>query len=135
MGSINDLFLDEHKLEHGYREDVVGLDGKPTGDWIEILYMHSDAAQAAMINTARAEHEAGGVMDENTPPSLLARKYRHCLVAGWSFDEPCTPENIKTLFSRNPELAQRLQEKALNKRLFFIDSKQNSSPGQKTKSA
>ena len=133
MGSMSDYFLDEGKLEQGARVPVY-RDGKQTDDWIAVLYMHSDVAQQRMVDAARADFASGEKVDPDTPNSVLGRRYTYCLVTGWSFDEECTPENVKELFKRNPRLANQVADKALQERLFFPDAGESSSTGSDTNS-
>lgn len=132
---IADLFLDEQKLEQGHKLYLEDRDGNAIDEWISILFVHSDAAQRAMASAMRADFEAGELNKEDTGnETSLLRRYAWTLITDWSFEDECTPENVKLLFSRSPDIRMQVIYLAERKRLFFPAPETSSSGGSKKKS-
>jgi len=134
---IEDLFLDEQKLEQGSKLPLLLEDkeGNPLNEWVRLLYVHSDAAQSAMHTAMRGDFESGELTTDNKGSDRdLLKRYAYTLVIDWSFDNECTPENVKNLFAHVPEIRNSVIHYSDQKRLFFPSPGESSSPGQKKKS-
>ena len=101
--------------------------GKPTTDWITVLGSDSDAFQRAskrmrVETLAFLEIKGEGVRGTDEHADFViaqSRVMRASLVKAWSFDEPCTPENVLELFKHAPYIAEQVDEFG-SKRATFV---------------
>lgn len=129
---IADVFLDGEKLDNGVRLYLEDRNGKPIDEWISVLYVHSDAAQAAMAKAMRTDAEAGKLSKDDGD---LLKRYSWTLVSAWSFEDDLNEENIKALFANAPDIRNRIVWYSEQKRLFFPQPVESSSTGPKKKSS
>lgn len=95
---------------------IKGLDGKDTEDWIKVRGIDSDAFQKASRAMRREilaylEDKGDGarVSDEYLRFTFdQQRKLQASIVMEWSFDEPCTEENVIELFKSAPYIAEQV---------------------------
>lgn len=137
--ALEDYFLDEEKLNDGCVMQLADIHGRPTDDWIRVLFMYSERVQKAVTDEYRRRFnlenvDAEKIREEIEDTDSVERTIRHHLVSDWSFDAECTPENVKELLRRNPQIAQRIVSRAENQRFFLPDAGKNSSTGQGGKS-
>ena len=50
-----------------------------------------------------------------------------CLVSSWSFEQPCTPENVQAFLRESPQIMEATDKVAANRRAFFKGSSNSSS--------
>lgn len=128
MSSIKQRFTREG-ANLGAVLNLTDDNGKETGDWIKCRGIDSDAFQrqnrimrrdllayqekAGGIEKCRASEEYQDYVREQTV------KLRASLVMEWSFDEPCTPENVALLFTEAPGIAEEVDQFA-GKRGKFV---------------
>ena len=94
---------------------------QPSEEWLHVLGFESDAFSAAMavkqrrMSEIRAlpEEEREGAAKEAVVQMLVS------LVADWSFEEECTPDNVKTLFSEAPYIQSAVDAFAANRANFI----------------
>jgi len=123
MTSMVDFELDEKRLSDGIRLFLHDRDGVLTKDWIQVRSMHTDVFRAAM---EKAKAKVTVSSDNVTEASLDAKV---ALVAGWSFDEDCTDENIRSFLQMAPHIADRIDKTAGDNRHFFSTQKTSSMNG------
>lgn len=56
------------------------------------------------------------------------------LVVSWTFETPCTPENVRRLFVNCPQVADTIDGYSHDRQLFFDRKRSGSSSGSATKS-
>ena len=101
-------------------------DGKPTQDWIHVLGMDSDIFQRAtrrMRINIMAYLEEKGLESKATDEyaeftAVEQRKLQASLVTSWSFDEPCTAENVIELLTNAPYIGTQLDDAASKRSQF-----------------
>lgn len=125
MSSVKDYYLDEQKLVEGVRLPLRDKANRLTDDWLQVRYAYSDSYHAAITAAMRAEYIVGDPL----PEIEMERRFRHLLVTDWSFDEECTPEEVKAFFGRNPRVAAAVVEVSMRTSLFFPDTAEPSSTG------
>jgi hypothetical protein len=125
MSSVKDFYLDEQKLVEGVRLPLRDKHNKLTDDWLLVRYAYSDSYHAAVTAAMRADYVTG----DPIPEIEMERRFRHLLVTDWSFDEECTPEEVKAFFSRNPRVAAAVVDTSMRTSLFFPDTAEPSSTG------
>jgi hypothetical protein len=125
MSSVKDYYLDEQKLVEGVRLPLRDKANRLTEDWLQVRYAYSDSYHAAVTAAMRADYVTG----EPVPETETERRFRHLLVTAWSFDEECTPEEVKAFFGRNPRVAAAVVDTSMRTSLFFPDTAEPSSTG------
>lgn len=129
-----DFYLDETKVGEGVRLPLRDRNNKLTEHWLRVRYIHSDQVQALLTEAGRAHYEAAGIEGAKPLTSAEAvKRFRHLLVASWSFDEPFSHEAVKRLLDRNPSLGNRVVEVSERAGLFFPDTEPSSSDGASAK--
>lgn len=111
----------------GARLDLLDADGKHTEDWLHILGTDSQAFQIANRNMRRKlfafieeKGEKVKLTDAYAEFTLAEQRYLQAvLVKGWSFDEPCTPENVVSLLTLAPYVGEQIDEFS-SKRSRFV---------------
>lgn len=112
------------------------VDGEPSGHWLRIRGADSEQFRKARFDGARAlrdlppetnDWDRGLVMDDVVLDSLAA------LVAGWSFNEPCTPEAVREFLKNAPQIAESV-DRVANDRARFFGAGSKSSKGTRKQS-
>lgn len=110
------------KANAGVKIPLTREDGKDTGHWLLVRGTDSEAFRKARFEGARvirdipdgtAVDERAKVMDEVILDNLTA------LVAGWSFDEPLTPEAVREFLTNAPQIANAIDSAAADRSRFF----------------
>jgi hypothetical protein len=108
---------------------VNGPDGKETEDWMKVRGIDSDAFQKANRDMRRdifSYLEEKGTDVKGTDEYLkftfdAQRKLQASLVMDWSFEEPCTVDNVVELFTQAPYIAEQVDSFA-SKRSRFVSA-------------
>lgn len=113
--------------------NVLDQSGEPTGETIRVRGVDSDAfavanrkAQRALLAYIEKNPKATGTPEYDEFVENNTRELRASLVMEWSFEEPCTKENVLDLFREAPYLAKAVDEFA-GKRGNFVSSSPSSS--------
>jgi hypothetical protein len=110
------------KANAGVKMPLTLDDGSDTGHWLMVRGTDSEAFRKARFDAARAvrdipegttEVDRAKVMDEVILDNLVA------LVAGWSFDEPLTPESVREFLTNAPQVANAIDSAAADRSRFF----------------
>ena len=118
MASMSDFFTRE-KANNGIKLPLTLPDGTETEHYLVIRGVDSDHYQEAVNETRRllildAKNENSPYTNKEAELTILAS-----LIADWSFDEECTPENIRKFLQEAPHLVQKIDEAAGDRTLFF----------------
>jgi hypothetical protein len=132
--SIEQFFIRE-KANEGKKLPLFTPDGKATEHWLVILSQWSDAFLSRRDAAMRAAAKEIAGLDEaarkvRAESELLQLKA--ALVSAWSFDLPCTGENVVNLLKNAPQIAERIDQLAADDRRFFVESPTSTS-GPETK--
>lgn len=122
-------FFTEEQATKGIRLPLLDKLGRKTEHWLHIIGGDSEefriARQAANREAAAiAAIDDAGVRDKanvDAERSLAAR-----LVKDWSFDQPCTHENVVAFFKRAPQI-QNSVDMAASRRVLFVNADSPSS--------
>lgn len=96
--------------------------GEKTDDWLDIVSSLSDAFRLAKD---RAMQDAGAMSAERDDAKrreaieAAKRTMQAGLVAAWSFDQPCTPENVAAFLLEAPQVAMMVVAIADDNARFF----------------
>lgn len=115
-------FYTKPKADAGVKMPLTLADGKDSGHWLMVRGTESDAFRKARFDGARVmrdvsakadDWERAQKRDEMVMESLVS------LVAGWSFDEACTPEAVREFLTNAPHIADAVDRAAIEKARFF----------------
>lgn len=123
-----DLFKTRGKANEGVKLELKTPDGKETEHWLQVRHVWSDAFQEAN-DLALAEVQEVALASEGDKGKIAAAKREAevaiwaSLVADWSFDQECTPENVAAFLRDAPQIGKAIDKFATDGRRFFgIDS-------------
>lgn len=127
VNSVRSLFT-RPKANEGVVLEIKDDEGKPTGAWIRVRGVDSDAVQTALLDFAREKTSpiAGdAVKPISRPfddPAVISS-----MIASWSFDDPCTPDTAKELLVEAPYLRPYVVNLAFERARFLPQSASDSS--------
>ena len=139
-------FYTRDRANEGQRLPLRTPDGQPTGHWLQVRHVYSDAFQMAEEASMREVQERILALGEKPDPEKIAEAKRDgtnrllsSLVAAWSFDKPCTPENVQAFLANAPQIAEQINRFAADAKRFFGQGSravsQKPARGSKAKSA
>lgn len=119
----------------GIRIPLANPDGSDTGDWLHVLSVDSDAFRRASADSDRRIMEAaiesrrsGKAYDQAGVYAEERLRRIASLILFWSFEEPVTDE-LKVEFLRNaPQVADRIDSIAVERRRFIRKPLEVSTP-------
>lgn len=133
-------FYTRDKANEGRRLPLTAPDGSPTDHWLQVRHVWSDAFQDAEDASLRHVQEQTLALGKDAAPEALAGIKREAtnrllasLVAGWSFDEPCTPEAVAAFLAKAPQIAEQINRVAADAKGFFGSEPRKPSRGSKAK--
>jgi len=90
------------------------LDGTLSTDWVRVLGADSDQYEDALTKERNA-------LSSDNPSEVkdASRRLYASLVVEWSFDLPCTPENVGKLFANSPFVRRQVIRFVDDRRSFF----------------
>lgn len=115
-------FYTKPNADKGVKMPLMQADGSPSEHWLMVRGIDSDAFRKTKFEGARAmrdlpasasDWDRAEARDESVMNSLVA------LVAGWSFEEPCTPEAVREFLSNAPLIADAVDSVAADRSRFF----------------
>lgn len=129
--SAMDAFKIRGRANEGRQLPLPALDGSDSGHWLRVRSQWSDAFRAARDEalqqaaqwTLLSDDERRAAMEE----SVLA--VRSTLVADWSFEEPCTPDNVRGFLKDAPQIAELVDKAGADDAAFFAGAFSSSPTG------
>jgi len=123
-------FFTRAVANEGIRLDLELPTGGKSGEWIHVLGIDSDRYRKAetalmrrLIDLAQIKEDAVKDQSRTDEEITLAAS----LVDAWSFEEPCTTENVITLFREAPQIQKLVDRAAFDRARFFNKDPENSS--------
>ena len=109
--------------------------GQETEDWLDVRSSLSDEFTIAREDI---QQRVGTLSEPNKDKRLaivkeLQLELKMSLVAGWSFDEPFTQENLRHFLEESPQVQNMIMMVADDAASFFGERSVNSGAGQKKK--
>lgn len=135
MASFKDLNTRDSANE-GIKIPLTMPDGSETDDFIVIRSIDSDAFRDAEIDGRRAVLRAAEIDDLDERRRLAKESTLNmqvALIKDWSFDEPCTEENIREFLTLAPHIADAIDQLATKRKLFVVKKSTNSDDSQEDK--
>lgn len=120
-------FFTRGVAQEGRKVPLEFPDGSESPHWIRLRGIDSDAYTEALAlerKTILEANESGEVGDAVVSASrtrLIAR-----LVAGWSFSDDPSLEDIVAFLEEAPQIRERLNELAADRKYFFADTGKDS---------
>lgn len=113
------VFETKHKAETGITIPLVTPEGHKTNHWIKVrsklshVYekMKAEIGQKMVRDLAKGRHLIDQIDDD--------RKLVASLVKEWSFDEPCTLEEVRKFLENAPQFKDEIEEVASDVKQFF----------------
>lgn len=115
-------FFTADKAAEGIRLPLTDPTGRPTDHWLHIIGVDCDEFKLADTAAKRRAVELSAIEDETERDKAIMEVTRNLtakLVKGWSFDQPCTFENVVAFFKRAPQIQRAVDVAATSRRLFF----------------
>ncbi len=134
-----EAFFTRQRANEGIEFPLDYPDGTPSPHRIRIRGIDSDAFKLAKADSARrlmelmANREKAKI--DEVDHDQEQRKLLSTLVIGWTFNEPCTPENVVKLLREAPQLAEQIDRIAGRRHHFFPKGSPNSTPSLPTSSS
>ena len=129
MSDQKSQFYTREPANAGVRVPLFRPDGTPTEHWLQVRGIDSDAFHAAQaasrqrLMAASANPERISKLDPDEERVILVA----ALIAAWSFEEPCTPDNVAAFLRNAPQITTEVDRIASNRRSFFVSSSNFSS--------
>lgn len=115
-------FYTREKANKGVKVDLYLPSGGPTDHYLIVRGIDSDHFKAANA-AAKKEVAKLTVKQDSTEEVQRLSEIRiniiSSLIAGWSFDDECTPENVKNMLHKAPQIADKVDQFAGNREEFF----------------
>jgi hypothetical protein len=131
-----DLFRTRDSANTGIKLELVNpIDGKPTEHWIQIAGIDSDVYHKANTRAMRQIATLGEVSEDERHAAISAGSLDiiASLVLDWSFDKPCTPDNVREFLLSAPQIRNAVNVSAGNRALFMNSNSQSSPLGTEKK--
>lgn len=136
MASFKDYCPDAELTSAGVKLHLLEPDGKMGNQFVLVRWRYSDEVRAALDNLQRqglkrikAIHDGMPKKEKNAATRANRKVERElimdgmvALVAGWSFDEDPTPENIKAFLAARPDLVKRIETRSMQDQFFFTSA-------------
>lgn len=111
--------------------------GEKSEHWVRVLGVDSDAFRAAEAESKRDAFRIAAIESRDERASEIAKSKRGLiasLVVAWSFDQPCTRENVEAFFMEAPQIMDAIDMAASKRALFFVGRSSSSQPSPSTSS-
>lgn len=129
-------FHTRSKANEGRKLFLATPDGERTEHWLLILSQHSDKFRRARDTALQLRAKEIALIKDLEERRERAQDelgvVQAALVAGWSFEEPCTAENVQTFLREAPQIGDAISRFAEDDAAFFAASP-SSTTGQETK--
>lgn len=131
--TLEDFFTAD-KAEEGRKLPLYLPDGTKTDHWMLVRGIDSASFKRAEAKAKREGAKLAGEGDADDKIETINELQRKCvasLVADWSFDIPCTEEEIVKLFEKAPQIEDAVNTFAARRTLFFAKESKVSTSGSK----
>lgn len=136
MTSMNEFFTRDTANE-GKRVYLHSPDGVKTEHWVLVRSVDSDAYEQAKIQRDRALLDAPSSDDDEAYNAFIRETRLNMIasvIAGWSFDEELTPENVRVFLDKAPQIAREIEQLSSSRSFFYTGSASSSAPSRKSAS-
>ncbi|MBD9671561.1 hypothetical protein IB275_13340 [Pseudomonas sp. PDM21] len=115
-------FYTKPNADKGVKMQLMQADGSPSEHWLMVRGIDSDAFRKVKFEGSRtmrdlpasaSDWDRAAARDQAVMDSLVS------LVAGWSFEEDCTPEAVREFLTNAPIVADAVDSAAADRSRFF----------------
>ncbi len=113
-------------------------DGTKSEHWVRIRGIDSDAFRQADAEARRDAIRIAQLDSQAERAAEIAKAKRRLtahLVVAWSFDQPCTVDNVEAFFVEAPQIMDSIDVAASKRTLFFAAGSNSSQPSPSTSSS
>lgn len=121
-GSGMEQFFTHSKASAGVRLPLTDPLGRPTDHWIHIIGTDSDEFRIKDSAAKRRAVEISAIEDDEEralATMAMTRDLIAHLVKSWSFDKPCTHENVVAFFKEAPQIQRSVDVAGSSRSLFY----------------
>ena len=129
MQTPQSSFFTRPRANEGIEVPLSLPDGTPTEHKLRILGVDSDVFRTEEAASRQRMLEAASSKEGIAKFDHQAERVRlvSYLVGSWSFEQPCTPENVQAFLRDAPQIMEAIDKVAANRRAFFKVSSSSSS--------
>lgn len=123
-------FYTRERANAGVRIPLFTPEGRKTDHWLELRGIDSDEFRLADVQAKREAVRLAAINDTKERDEAiyeLTTRLTAILVTGWSFDHPCTQENVIAFFKEAPQIMNAVDLTAGDRGYFFRVGSNNSS--------
>jgi len=112
-------------------------DGTPTEHWLRVRGVDSDEYRKADLLAKREAITIAGMEGDAREEAIELQKHKiiASLIAGWSFPEECTEENVIEFLREAPQVADMVDRLARNRAVIHAKKQSSSSSTPKPSSS
>lgn len=129
-------FYTRQKGSEGKKVPLYSPSGEPTSHWLLVRSIDSDEFRRAEIQAKRAAAKLVEIEDEEERAAEVRKQTTGViasLIAGWSFEQECSPDNVVNFLTEAPQIADMVNQIAARRRDFYNAPSENCTSGQKRK--
>lgn len=131
-------FFTRQKANEGVKLPLFLPDGSESEHWLMVRGVDSDAFRMAESKSKRKAIELVQIEDPQERAVQVRETELECiaaLIAGWSFEEKLTKDNILNFLREAPQIADAVNRFAVRRADFFTKKSTSSATGSKRKSS
>lgn len=121
-GGGMDMFYTNAGATEGVRLPLYDPMGRKTEHWLHIIGSDSEEFRLADSAAKRRAVEMGNLGTEQERDAAvltLTRELTAVLIKDWSFEQPCTRENVIEFLKQAPQIQRAVNTAAVNRALFY----------------
>lgn len=114
-------FMTRAKANEGHKIPLYTADGRLSAHWLRVRGVDSDTFRKAQSRQTRRVAELASLEGEAREEAIAEAtlEMQAALVAEWSFDMPCTLDNVKNFLREAPQIAAEVDKFASRRTFFF----------------
>lgn len=130
-------FFTRQAANEGVKLPLLLPDGSESEHWLMVRGVDSDAFRMAESKSKRKVIELAQITDQQERATQVREVELECiasLIAGWSFEEKLTTDNVVHFLREAPQIADAVNKFAVRRADFFGKKSTSSATGSKRKS-
>ena len=131
-------FFTRQAANEGVKLPLQHPDGTPSGHWLQVRGIDSDSFRRAETKGKQRVMELLSVKDDHLREEEIEKAEVECiasLVAGWSFPQPLTQEEVVLFLTEAPQIREQVNSFAARRAAFFAKKSMRSAGGLKKSSS
>lgn len=119
---VMESFFTKAKAEQGRKLPLYTPTSEKTDHWLNVLGIDSDAFKQAEAEAKRQAIHIAEIEDKKEQfqaQRAVERKLIAALITDWSFDMPCTEENVVNFLTQAPQIEDAVNRFAAMRTTFF----------------